>query len=592
MLLISSVLLLTVVQLFRWSDAQTATLSGNPPDETDKILNYARIRTVEIEIKDGKIRGRVGKTESRKKMFYGFRGLRYGEIPSRFEAAKPPRPWKGVYDATEDRASCIQIPESESGAPESEDCLYINVYTPKLLESGNETLLPVMFWIHGGAQMNGDSTYNYFGPDYFMEDDVVIVSLNFRIGVFGFLSTGDSVCPGNNGLKDIVLGMRWTQDNIRFFGGDPKRVTLFGESAGGAMAMYLAQSPLTRGKGYFSKVIAQSGNTLCPWSFQRNPRDVANRIAMATFCGLFMFDSSLMMNCLKTVDVNVLKIAGLGVFLGDSGFLIGILNGLAFAPNIEPYSPTAAVTEKSYELLSRGDIPNIPYIMGYNSEEALIVADNLTLLRPLLLQADAAPAILVPTDMHASFFDSVLNIATQIRNFYFDFAPITLNSNAKIIRYLSDHLFDRPTRESVSLISKRAPVYYYRFSYFGKLGLFASSIEGLGKVQHSAELTYMWRTNTKSFNNTDLSSFPKMDKLVRARLLKLWTNFARTGNPTPYEDVLLENKIWPEAAIKDSQDVYCMDIGEHLKVVKNPENSQYQMWKGLYKRYGKPSDTY
>lgn len=545
-----------------------------------------------IKIKGGRVRGRMALTDNEFNPFYAFRAMRYAEPPKRFEPSVPVKPWKEVYDATDDKNGCIQIPFSESGYPEAEDCLFINVYTPTLPgREGYKGPLPVMFWVHGGAIMSGDSTYNYYGPDYFMDEKVIVVTLNYRLGAFGFLSTGDNLCPGNNGLKDLIMGLKWTQENIEYFGGNKKNVTLFGESAGGALAMYLAQSPLTKDKGYFHRLIMQSGNTLCPWSIQRNPRDVANRISIASGCGIYIFSTQLMLDCLKSVDVNVLKLTSLGVFIGDSGFLISILNGLVFAPNIEPQHKNAAVVEGSYLLLKNGEHPSMPYLIGYNSEEALFLANNITALRPLLIQADAAPAILVPQDMYASLFDSIVNIAFTIRDFYFDFAPIILNSSAKILRYLSDNLFDRPTREIVSIIGRRDPVYYYRFSYNGKLGLSNTSVEGLNNVSHATDLNYLWRTNTRAVTNIDLTQFPKQDLTVRKRMLLMWTNFAKTGNPTPKKDSRLQNITWP-TALSEKGNVKCLDIGVNLTILYNPEEEQYRMWKQLYTSYGNPVDTY
>lgn len=105
----------------------------------------------------------------------------------------------------------------------------------------------VMVWIYGGAFVHGNSSYISYGPDYLLEKDVIYVSFNYRLGVFGFLSTEDLSCPGNMGLKDQVLALNWVQRNIKYFGGDPDRVTIFGESAGASSVSYLLQSTMTRG---------------------------------------------------------------------------------------------------------------------------------------------------------------------------------------------------------------------------------------------------------------------------------------------------------------------------------------------------------
>ncbi|KAJ8952066.1 hypothetical protein NQ318_010976 [Aromia moschata] len=106
--------------------------------------------------------------------------------------------------------------------------------------------LSVMAWIYGGAFISGNSSYKTYGPDYLLDEDIVFVSFNYRLGIFGFLSTGDEVCSGNWGLKDQVLALEWVQDNIAYFGGNPSNVTIFGQSAGGASVSYLLQTNKTK----------------------------------------------------------------------------------------------------------------------------------------------------------------------------------------------------------------------------------------------------------------------------------------------------------------------------------------------------------
>lgn len=110
-----------------------------------------------------------------------------------------------------------------------------------------QTGFAVIVWIHGGAFTGGNSSYDLFGPDYFLEQDIIFVSFNYRLGIFGFLSTEDLSCPGNMGLKDQALALKWIQRNIKYFGGDHSRVTLFGHSSGAASVAYLLQSSSTVG---------------------------------------------------------------------------------------------------------------------------------------------------------------------------------------------------------------------------------------------------------------------------------------------------------------------------------------------------------
>ncbi|KAH1014325.1 hypothetical protein HUJ04_003179 [Dendroctonus ponderosae] len=167
--------------------------------------------------------------------YFGFRGIPFATPPIddlRFEPPQPAQPWTGILDATQDASGCISIFHGDSTVVESEDCLYLNVYVPNVQLAED---FPVMFFIFGGGFREGNSSKLFYGPDFLMErGNVILVTFNYRLGAFGFISTEDEVLPGNAGLKDQNLALQWTYENIIYFGGDPNKITIFGESAGGA----------------------------------------------------------------------------------------------------------------------------------------------------------------------------------------------------------------------------------------------------------------------------------------------------------------------------------------------------------------------
>ncbi|MPC17299.1 Esterase FE4 [Portunus trituberculatus] len=157
---------------------------------------------------------------------------------------EPADPWSGVRNGSLPIPKCPQLSSRVPGAIEGqEDCLYLNVYTPKPSPSN----LPVMVYIHGGG-FAISSAGEGGSPAPLMQKDIVLVTMNYRLGTLGFLSTNDNILPGNLGLKDQVLALQWVQDNIELFGGNPKQVTIFGVSAGGISVHFHILSPSSKGE--------------------------------------------------------------------------------------------------------------------------------------------------------------------------------------------------------------------------------------------------------------------------------------------------------------------------------------------------------
>jgi carboxylesterase type B len=189
---------------------------------------------------------------------YAYLGIPYAAPPVGQLRFQPPQQYDGwggqIWNGTVQPHACAQFLTNVTIA--EEDCLFVSVYTRRR-PSETANPLPVMFWIHGGGLVFGQTSY-YTGHKLLAED-VVLVSVQYRLGPLGFLSSGeDGVIPGNNGMKDTVQALRWVQENIASFGGDPNQVTVFGESAGAASSIYMLTSPLAR--GLFHQVAAMSGS--------------------------------------------------------------------------------------------------------------------------------------------------------------------------------------------------------------------------------------------------------------------------------------------------------------------------------------------
>lgn len=215
-----------------------------------------------VEIESGLLRGLPGRDES----VTVFRGVPYAAPPIgdlRWRTPQSPTPWSGVRDAVHFGPMCPQSPQNAGAAgialPLSEDCLYLNVWTPARATSEP---LPVLVWIYGGGFRAGTGANPRFDGEYLARKGLVVVTFNYRLGVFGFLATPELSeesghhASGNYGLLDDIAVLEWVQRNIAAFGGDPGRVTIAGQSAGAGSVNFLAMSPLAR--GLFHRAIAQS----------------------------------------------------------------------------------------------------------------------------------------------------------------------------------------------------------------------------------------------------------------------------------------------------------------------------------------------
>ena len=176
-------------------------------------------------------------------------------------------------------STCTQMNFNEE-LEGTEDCLHLNIYAPKTSESlpKPSQKLPVLVWIHGGGFFAGSSSPSFYGPDYFMDYDVILVAINYRLGPLGFLTLQSDAMPGNLGMHDQILALQWVQDNIDRFNGDPENVTIIGESAGAMAVMYLVMSHLAQ--GLFAKAIIQSGPIVSSYTvWDKKPRLYALRLA-------------------------------------------------------------------------------------------------------------------------------------------------------------------------------------------------------------------------------------------------------------------------------------------------------------------------
>ena len=505
--------------------------------------------------------------------YFGFKGIPYAEPPVgelRFRNPIPHRGWEGVRDASEHGNVCLTngIPLGLRG---SEDCLFLNVYVHKL--GGNK---PVMVWIHGGGFDSQSGNSWVYGMENFVTQDIVVVSINYRLGALGFFSTGDKYASGNWGMKDQVLALKWVQENIEAFGGNPHDVTIFGESAGGASINFLLLSKMAR--GLFSKAISNSGTSLVPWGYQHDPEAVKEIVA--EHYG-FSKDSQVLIEELR--KLNASRFVEVQPGYSDIPVPRG-LRPFNFVPVVEPEDAEEPfLTEVPFKIMQSGDFTQVPYMMGYNSRESLFMIREFLIDSKIMDKFNENPHLLVPLAWNIEEGSEASKaVSTAFQNLYWGGGNATTDKKPEWVTYMTDHQFIYGIDKSVQVMShmSKEPVYYYQFSYDGDFNilkrlLLLSSYEG---AMHGDDVFYLFEVS----NSPVYPILPTSHaRTVKKRMIKMWGNFVKYGEPTPFKETLLQNVKW--GPVKATQEH--LDIGEDLVFGRYPNKDRLALWKHLEENY-------
>uniref|UniRef100_A0A1B6DM88 Carboxylic ester hydrolase n=1 Tax=Clastoptera arizonana TaxID=38151 RepID=A0A1B6DM88_9HEMI len=518
-----------------------------------------------VQTVEGKIRGSVLQTYTGKDIL-SFRGVKYAEAPSgenRFKPTVPVKPWEGIRDATEDGILCPQ-PFIDNTAEDPEDCLSLNVYTKNL-----QGRRPVMVFFHQGGFMTGSGFSEIAGPRYLLDKDVVLVTLNYRLGPLGFLSTEDGVVRGNNGMRDQVTALRWVKKNIARFGGDPNAVTIFGNSAGSASVMYHMLSPMS--KGLFIRAIAQSGSVLGGWAINRDPVALGTRLAGLLNCkGTSSQD---IYTCLKAIPAQNIQNATLGLKdFGVDAFSI-------FAPVIEKDFGDGVerfLTADPLHLIQTKQFAQVPLITGITTDEISYRTDLLFSNATLTEQLDKEFLRYAPVEFqYERSGPRSENISRTIREFYLGNKAINNDTEIELGQIYGDaHLIFSGIQTAKLLAEKSSqPVYFYLFDYSGRYtSRYYPSLRTKPGVLHSDDLIYLLDNDLflPVFNTTDPES-----KVIQL-MTSMWSNFAKNGSPNIPKSGVRWNRLrkgrYRHLKITDT-----LRIEEGL-----PFPKRMQLWEGLF----------
>nr|AAU05621.1 carboxylesterase 6 [Drosophila teissieri] len=426
-----------------------------------------------VQLPQGKLRGRDNGN------YYSYESIPYAEPPLgdlRLEAPEPyKQTWLDIFDATKAPVHCLQwdqFTNKDDKLVGAEDCLTVSVYKPK---NSSRNSFPVVAHIHGGAFMFGAAALN--GHENVMrEGKFILVKISYRLGPLGFASTGDTDLPGNYGLKDQRLALKWIRQNIASFGGEPENVLLIGHSAGGA-SVHLQM--LREDFGQLAKAaISFSGNALDPWVVQEGARGRAFELGRIVGCGLAE-DSASLKKCLKTKPASELVTA-------VRNFLIFSYVPFApFSPVVEPSdAPEAFLTQKPSDVIKSGKFGHVPWAVTYVTEDggynaALLMGNWDQYGKSGLIIKDLndrwldwAPYLLFYRDSKKTIKD-MDDYSRQLRQQYVGNRRFNLESYWDLQQMFTDILFKNSTQDSLDLHRKygKSPAYAFVYDNPADLGI-------------------------------------------------------------------------------------------------------------------------
>nr|ACX50608.1 neuroligin 1 [Danio rerio] len=524
-------------------------------DETDPIVTttYGKVRGFKKEL-NNEILGPV----------IQFLGVPYAAPPTgerRFQPPEPPISWSEIRNATQFAPVCPQtllegrLPDvmlpvwftnsievvSSYVQDQSEDCLFLNIYVPTedgpLSKKQNDDLAdndgaedediresgspkPVMVFVHGGSYMEG--TGNMFdGSILASYGNVIVITVNYRLGVLGFLSTGDQAAKGNYGLLDLIQALRWTSENIAFFGGDPLRITVFGSGAGASCVNLLTLSHYSEGnrwsnstKGLFQRAIAQSGTALSSWAVSFQPAKYARMLAKKVGCNLK--DTVEMVECLQKKHYKELV----------EQDIQPARYHIAFGPVIDG----DVIPDDPQILMEQGEFLNYDIMLGVNQGEGLKFVELIVDNENGVQANDFDYAVSSFVDDLYGYPEGKDILRETIKFMYTDWAdrhnPETRRKT--LLALFTDHQWVAPAVATADLHSSfGSPTYFYAFYHHCQ----TEQVPPWADAAHGDEIPYVF--GLPMIGPTELfpCNFSKNDVMLSAVVMTYWTNFAKTGDP-------------------------------------------------------------
>ncbi|KAG7299981.1 hypothetical protein JYU34_017016 [Plutella xylostella] len=525
-------------------------------------MNVLEQPAPEMRIEQGIVRGMISGDGT----VHEYMGIPYATVgEKRFQAPLPPPSWEGVYNAVDEHYTCAHgslFGVLELGMTE---CLIVNVFAP----AQRRGPLPVMVYIHGGAFVLGSADKMLYNPGFLVQHDVIVVSFNYRLGARGFLCLGIEEAPGNAGLKDQVAALRWVKKNIAAFGGDPDNVTLFGQSAGGTSTSLLVQSDATN--GLFNRAIIMSGSSISSWTINSDPVWVASLIAKALGYPETRDPHELYEIFSKVPLTDLAKVKA------KKPFDRYLETELMYLPCVEKRLPgvEAIIPDVPYKMATSPARKNISIMHGTTDREGIF----LIALENEERMSERNRGYMFASDLEFESEEQASAESKRVNKYYFGDDPISMKKILNVSELYTDYYFEIQSilESEIFLETSDQPVFNYHYKYSGSRNFvkYLSGYRGAPGACHGDELLYLF--------NGWLWPFPinADDRTVIYRLTRMWTNFAKYGDPTPALDASLPVRWAPS----ERGNIRVLHIDKELSMGTIPNREMYDLWKGLYQKY-------
>jgi para-nitrobenzyl esterase len=502
-------------------------------------LEEGTMTAVVVETAAGKLRGETSNGVA------VFRGVRYGAPTERFRPPQAAPPWSGELDATEwgpafPQPSMVLPPEvarvSVRADPQSEDALVLNVWTA----AADSAKRPVMVWLHGGGFVSGAGSWPPYEGAGLAARDVVVVTVNHRLGLFGYLHLGELggeefAESGNVGMLDIVLALEWVRDNIAAFGGDPGNVTIFGESGGGAKVNALLAMPSAQ--GLFHRAVCQSG----VMSVGVSPED-GTRTALAVLDRLGLERGDLK----RLLEVPPDELIGVQSALSSSAS--DMFGGIRIAPVVG----SASLPVAPFDAVAAGSARGIPLIVGTNKDE-------MTTFLARDPSFDAIDDEVLRSRLEGVLGADAATIEARYRETRPDASPGDL-----LVAILSDFAFRIPSIELAErqIAGGTSDVFMYLFAWE------TSAFGGRLKSNHALEIRFVF-DNLAGSPDADVAGAQDL----AASMSAAWAEFARHGDPNQPE-----LPAWPRYTADERETMW---LAGEPRAVLDPFAEERAVWSDL-----------